>query len=826
MPQSSGRPAIALAFALAFIAPAYAAHAEPARPLHESQPTAGRVVVTTTTLEGTVHMSGMQVELREAGGLVLAKTVSDGSGQVSFPDVPPGRYTVTAARAGFVSRESMVFEVRAGETIKVLLDTPLAFVLPDVEVRGDRPSATDSVQPVSMSDMLSGSVMDSAPLEGDDFKSLLPLLPGVVRDADGRLRIKGGQPTQGALQISSASLIDPSSGDFDLELPGQSVESVEVLANPFAAEYGRFSTSVTQIRTRRGTNDWEFKPGNLMPRFRNGLKSIRALEPRLSIRGPLERDRIFIAQDLQFRIVATPVKSLPDEPTTDLRSFDSFTRLDTIISSRHVLGGALILFPRELQHVTMNTFRPPEATPEFVQNGWSAGLVDRFAISPDVVLETTLSVRAFEVEVGSEGRAPMVYSPDTQRGSFFNDQIRDVTSVQWVEALSLSRNLWRGQHVIKMGTDLQISRFAGSSVSRPVEIRRLDDSLAERIEFGGRSEQEVTGAEFAVFAQDRWRLSSRVTFELGLRLDRDAIVETVNWSPRAGVAVGVLPDGRAILRGGFGKFVQRTPLNVEAFPSFESRTITRFAPTGAPLHAPVTLRNTIDRPLQTPEAYVGNVEWDQRFGRRVLMKVAFLRRHGTGEYIVTPDRSAGLLRLSSTGTSSYRELEATTRYLGGDRRDITVSYVWARGSADLNNYDQFYGNFRNPIIRPNEHNLISSDVRHRLLLRGVVGLPGKWDFSPVLELRSGFPWTGVDEFQDFVGPRSRTGRLPAVRTLDFALQRPWQVKKYRFRAGMRVYNVFGAAAERDIQHNIASPFYGTAFNPVERSIGFVFGASR
>ena len=70
--------------------------------------------------------------------------------------------------------------------------------------------------------------------------------------------------------MSSASLIDPSTGDFDLDLPAQSVESVEVLANPFAAEYGRFSTSITQIRTRRGTNDWDVSPGNLVPRFRGG----------------------------------------------------------------------------------------------------------------------------------------------------------------------------------------------------------------------------------------------------------------------------------------------------------------------------------------------------------------------------------------------------------------------------------------------------------------------------------------------------------------------------------------------------------------------------
>jgi hypothetical protein len=155
-----------------------------------------------------------------------------------------------------------------------------------------------------------------------------------------------------------------------------------------------------------------------------------------------------------------------------------------------------------------------------------------------------------------------------------------------------------------------------------------------------------------------------------------------------------------------------------------------------------------------------------------------------------------------------------------------LSYVWARGSADLNNYDEFYGNFRNPIIRANESNLIATDVRHRLLLRGTIGLPGSWDFAPVLELRSGFPWSAVNEFQDFVGPRSRSGRLPMVRTLDFSLARPWRFRKYRFRAGLKMFNVFGASAYRDIQANTTSPFYGTPYNPVERSIGFVFGSGR
>ena len=784
----------------------------------------GRVVATITTLDGTVHLPGVQVELRDSpGALVLASTSTDATGTVTFPDVPPGRYVIVATRPGFVPAESAVFDVRPGAVANVLVDIRLTFALPPIEVPAKPPSPTDSIQPVSMSDMLSGDVLDVAPLVGDDFQHLMLLLPGVVRGPDGRLRVKGGQPTQSALQVSSASLIDPSTGDFDLELPGQSVESVEVLSNPFAAEYGRFSSSVTQIRTRRGTNDWEIKPGNLVPRFRSSLRGVRGFEPRFSIRGPLKRDRAFVAQDLQYRYVATPVRSLPDEPEIELTSFDSFTRVDTVISARHTFGGGLILFPRRIRRPTMSTFRPPDVTPEFNQSGSSTGVVDRLALLPDVVLETTFAVRSFEVNVNTDGRSPMVFAPQTQSGSFFNDQEREVTSQQWIEALSISHKLGRGEHVFKAGTDLQRSSFDGFSASRPVEIRRLDGSLAERTTFSGRSEQDVSGVEFAVFAQDRWRLGSRVTLELGLRLDRDPIVEHVNWSPRAGATLGLLPEGRGILRGGFGKFVQRTPLNVGAFTSYEPSVVARFLPDGAPAGPAVTLRPVNDASLRTPEAYVGNVEWDQRFGRRTLFKLAFLRRGVDHEYLVLPNRSAGEIRLSSTGASAYRELEATTRYLGGERRDLTLSYVWARGTADLNGYDQFFGNFRNPIVRANENNLIPTDVRHRLLLRGTIGLPGRWDFAPVVELRSGFPWSAVDEFQDFVGPRNRAGRLPPVRTLDFSIARPWRFKKYRFRAGLKMYNALRASAARDVQNNITAPDFGTFYNPIERSIGVVFG---
>jgi hypothetical protein len=802
------------------------AHAAAQQAPADRTASAGRVVATITALDGAVRMAGVDVELRLADEkLLVAKTATDAAGQVTFFEVPVGRYVVLAARPGFEPTESTSFDVRAGETAQVLLEIRLTFVAPDIEVQAPI-SVSESVQPVSSSDMLAGSVLDVAPLEGDDFQSLLPLLPGVVRGPDGRLRAKGGQPTQGALQISSTSLVDPSSGDVELELPGQSLESVELLANPFAAEYGRFSSSVVQIQTRRGTNEWEIGPGNLVPRFRGMFNGLRRFEPRFSMRGPMVRDRLFLAQDFQFRYVSDPVKSLPDEPTINLMSFDSFTRLDGVISTRHSLGGLLVAFPRKVDHLTMNTFRPREVTPSFSHSGASAGIQDRFAFAQSIVLESTVAVRRFEVEVKPEGTEPMVYSPLTQRGSFFNDQERDVRSVQWVEALSIAFDRGRGEHVFKVGVDMQRSWYAGLSTSRPVEIRRLDDSLAERIEFGPMMRQEVSATELALFAQDRWRIMPRVTLEYGIRMDREDVIDRVSWSPRAGVSIAVLPEGRGILRGGIGRFRQRTPLNVGAFMQLEPRRVTRFAPDGRAVTGPVLLTHRLDSDLRTPEALAGNVEWNGRFGRRLLFKANYLRRAGSHEYILQPDRARGEIVLSSAGRSSYQELELTGRYLNGERRDLTVSYVRSRGTADLNDYDQFYGNLRNPLLRENQHSITPHDVPHRLLVRGTIGLPGEWMFAPVLELRSGFPWSAVDEYGDFVGARNRAGRFPTVRTLDVALSRPWRVRKYRFRAGIRVYNLFGSSSSRDVQNNVTSPQYGHFFNPLERSIGFVFGSAR
>jgi len=785
----------------------------------------GRVSVT-ISLEG-VRIPAVNVALRNVdGNVVVAQTTSDGMGELAFPDVPVGRYVVRAFRDGFADSESSPFTVKAGETERVLVEMRLTFVRESVDVVVPANSPTESMQPVAVSDVLTGAKMDIQPLAGDDFQSLLTVLPSIMRDPQGRLRIKGGAPTSGALQVSSASLNDPSTGDFDLELPSGAVESVEVLSNPFAAEYGRFSTSVTQVRTKRGTNDWVVKPDNLVPGFGKGFAFVDKFEPRLSISGPIKRDRLLFGEYLQYRFVRKQIKTLPDNPEIGLDSFDSFTRLDAVLSSRHALTGGLIYFPRKITNATLSTFRPTETTPKFTQSGFSAGLVDRLIVSSHAVLESTLAARTFEVDQKTKGELPMVYAPQGQSGNFFNRQERNVRSLQLVEALTFSKDDLLGQHVFKVGLDLQHSRFDGDAYSQEVDAVRFDGSLAERTTYSpSLTHPEVHGTEFALFAQDRWRVSDRLIFELGMRSDRDDIVERVNYSPRVGMSISLLPEGRGILRGGFGKFAERTPLTIGAFTQYDVQTVSRFASDGTSLGAPVTFVHVTDT-LKTPESIVQTVAWDQRFGRRFFFKSAYLHRNGSHAYILDPDPSRGVLTLGSVGESKYWELETTGRFLASEYRDLSVSYVRSHGERDLNDYDQFFGNFRNPIIRSNANSLSPTDVPNRLIVRGTIGLPGKWVFTPLYEWRSGFPWSAVDEFQDYVGTRNESGRLPTVSTLDFSLVRNLHVLKWGFSGGIKIYNTLSTGNERDVQNNIASPEFGKFYNPIQRSIGFVVGPTR
>ena len=160
------------------------------------------------------------------------------------------------------------------------------------------------------------------------------------------------------------------------------------------------------------------------------------------------------------------------------------------------------------------------------------------------------------------------------------------------------------------------------------------------------------------------------------------------------------------------------------------------------------------------------------------------------------------------------------RWRFAERSTLFASFVHSHATGDLNDYNQFFGNFSSPLVRPNQNGILASDAPNRGLFWGVFGLPHKVDFVPTLDVHSGFPFSKLDDNWNFVGRRNAAGRFPPFIGLDVKFQYPVDFKFHRhriqFRAGLSVLNVLNHSNPRDVQQNEASPHYGTFYNSIGR----------
>jgi hypothetical protein len=778
-----------------------------------------------TTQNGAVFLPGVVVTVTDSrSGATVAEATSDAAGRYELPNLPPGTYTVRAFLEGFAEALKQSVQIAAGRQSELSLDLVIAKIAETVTVAGGHRDLPLEASPTLTT--ASGLSLEVGPIKGDNFEALLPVLPGVMRTPDGHISIKGAAPTQSSVQINAANVTDPSTGNLGFDLPNDAVESVDVQSNPYAAEYGRFSSGVTTLNTARGGPTWSFTPNGFFPRFYRAkdnwwnITGIRSFRPRFALGGPIVKDKVFLFENVLYRYFRTPVPDLPGDEYTRFSEVKTFSRLDVNVSPRNFFNVTFASFPQQVDFANLNTFNLSPVSTNFRQGGFNIAATDRATLSMSQLLESTVALKQYNVRVLGQGTAEMDVTPEGNFGNYFNRQTRRSTTYQWVESLTTTLKGPTGEHLVKVGTDLLQVGYDGTSASSPVNIRSENGTLLDRIVFGPVTEQHVTSTEAAVVAQDHWRLNDRLLVEAGARIDRDGVLKRTNFTPRIGGVIGILPEGRTVLRGGVGLFYDRTPLNIGAFESFEPRTMTPFAATGITAVAPpVTFVNRFGPDLETPYSQIWNVELDHRINDEWSFKVNHLERAGHHEFIVSPVNAVGgmpQILLTTTGQSRYQETEFGVRFARGDHFETTVSYVRSHGMADLNGFDQYFGNARNPLIFPNQYGLINTDAPNRVVIRGSYLLPWKLQFDPLVDLRDGFPYSVIAEDQSYIGARNGGGRYPFFKSFDFSASRPVKLWKYRATIGVRLFDALGTFNPRDVQQNIVSPNFGRFFNGVPR----------
>jgi len=510
---------------------------------------------------------------------------------------------------------------------------------------------------------------------------------------------------------------------------------------------------------------------------------------------------------------------LPEgERDTRDESVEAFTRLDASLSSTHQLTGTFAAFRRTSDYNGLGPFVRAGATPRLEQAGWSATATETAALGESTALESSLTVSSYDTDVSSYGTGPLELTVDGRSGNFFNAQSRRTRSVQWTETLTHVHTDASGEHVLQTGSDVIHAGYDGTSESAAVVVRRADGTVSQRYTFGGPTRQKVAATDAALFVHDRWRLTEWLLVEPGLRVERDGVTGRTNVAPRFGFVAGLLPDGAGVLRGGAGLFFERTPLNVAAFESFEPATETQYAADGVTSLAPAETRVHRRGPLRTPRSLIWNLEYDQRLGEHLLVKVNHLRRTSRDLAMLEPGVVDGqpVLALESRGRASYSETELTLRLGADDLRHLAVTWVRSRSRTHLNAYDQAFGNFRAPFVRPDDYTVAPTDAPHRVLVRAVVPVRDVWTLSSLVEVRSGFPFSRIDQDQRFVGVRNQGGRYPTFSAVDLSLVREGTVFGRRVQYGVRGYHVFHRFMPRDVQQNIDAPDFGTFYNPMPR----------
>jgi len=783
-----------------------------------------------TTQGRTIPLGGAQVVVRNALNDEVATVVAEGDGHFRIVALPDGRYRVAATLAGF-ERTETVTTVIAGATSDVRLDLPIAAISQTVEVVGSASVASEGTT-IARSDAIGGKELEQ--LTGGGFQAALRLLASII-EVPGGLSIKGGRPSQSSVQIGAGTLVDPSTGLTAVALPDDAIDSVAVLPNPYAVEYGRFSSGLVVIQTRRAGDVWKTRLNNLDPTFRTergtmfNIRGIGAFAPRLETGGPIITDRLFLEQTAQFRYGTSDVPSRPEDELKTTTWFSSFTRVDANMSPRHSLVATGGVFPSVATWATLGTFTPPEATADMHSQVNHAGATERAIWSDTLFSETTGQIHEAENDVLPQGKLPMQLLPETTLGNFYNTQHRSTGTYQFVETVSGTRRIGGGLHLFKAGFDLLRSRYDGTSASRPVLVERTDGSLARRLDFAGPSSQSVDSTDVALFVQDRFQPNMRWYLEFGGRVDRDGILDRFNVTPRIGTAVLLRENGSSVLRGGFGLFYERTPSTVGAFEQFESATDTRFAADGAtPIGPPVLFRHVVAPDLQTPRSRTWDVGFDHRINEKWSLRAGVIDRSGDNELIVVPAHSGstGSLVVSSTGRSTYREAEVGVHFTHGPAFDVNASYVHSMARGDSNSLNNYYDAVMWPIVAENAYAPLPGDVPHRLLARGRAMPTPTWLLVGIVDWRSGMPWSAVNEYLDFIGPRNQQFRFPTYARTELAIEHRVKLFTLRPWIGVRAYNAFDAFLPMDVQNNKSSPLFGTFYNSEYRQFRLQFRFER
>jgi len=878
---------------------------------------------------------GAQVAARHAQTNLTTRTVTDQEGRFRFPYLRVGQYDITIRCEGF-QNGVRTLTVTAGAAF----DLPVTLNLNVIDTSVIVAAAATILEAArsQIASTLSEPEVRSLPMNGRNFLDLALLVPGVSPTNTSSTQLfaeTSAVPGQGLSiasqrNLSNSFIVDGLSANDDAAgLSGitfgvDAIEQFQVVTGGGQAELGRALGGYVNVVTKSGTNALH---GTAYGFFRddafNGENALtRTTLPMdqqqfgASLGGPIAQDRTFYFGNVERKLLdQTGVTSITAENAAAINarlqqsgyqgmpvetglypnpvhSTNLLGKVDHQIGGRDQLSVRYALYDVISDNARgAGTLNAPSGSAGLDNIDQSLAIANVLSLWPNTVNETRVQLAHGDLKAFSTDQiGPQVaISGVATFGTFSSSPTRrENTMLQIVNNLSHRA----GAHALRAGIDFLYNNdtitflrtFRGSYSFSTLDNFLIGNYSGYAQTFGDPVVNQ-RNPNIGIYAQDEWRIASKLTLNAGLRYDLQFLqtihTDTSNVSPRAGFVWTPGASQNLVVRGGAGIFFDRVPLravanallsagNTTDVSQLRQPQVTGLLPAqaGAPVFPNIlperlpstTLVSitTMDKNLQNAYSKQANIEVERALGGTRTVSVGY--QYFRGEHLlmsinqnvatcvaagtnngcrpVSTYQNNGQLR--GAGDSNYHGLHVT--YLQRPRDWSTVRVTYALSKSMNNLGEAFFNQPTDPGNVMKDWGRSDNDQRHRLVVSASATAPTTtpttaWEHfahgfqvSTMVQYYSSLPFnivSGVNSLQGTPGRPFADGSVSTanfdVRAVEFIPRNAGKGSDF-FSLGLRVSRSFDLRGGTQIQGLVEAFNLTNRTNPITRNNTFGSGS--
>ncbi len=183
------------------------------------------------------------------------KTTSNGAGDYAIPYLPPGRYKLEAALAGFRTYQRAEFTLEIDQSQRINIAMEVGTTSESVTV-SDTPPALNT-ENGARGEVTTKEEIAEIPLDGRNFSDLAYLTGGVIPKGDGgdgAFAVNGARADNFGFLIDGVENTQKRNTGAMINPPLEGVQEFKLITQGFAAEFGRYAGGVLSVVTRSGSN--------------------------------------------------------------------------------------------------------------------------------------------------------------------------------------------------------------------------------------------------------------------------------------------------------------------------------------------------------------------------------------------------------------------------------------------------------------------------------------------------------------------------------------------------------------------------------------------